>query len=56
MNARSARIFFIAALSLYILWFGALVGLAIISADRPAATRLRHVAPPAAHELEGPRN
>ena len=44
MNAKSARIFFIAALGLYILWFGALVGLAIVSGDRPATTRLRPVA------------
>jgi hypothetical protein len=47
VNAKSARIFFVAALGLYILWFGALVGLAIVSADRPATTRLRPVAVPA---------
>jgi hypothetical protein len=44
LNAKSARIFLIAALGLYILWFGALVGLAIVSADRPATTRLRPAA------------
>jgi hypothetical protein len=44
LNANSARIFLIAALGLYILWFGALVGLAIVSADRPATTRLRPAA------------
>ena len=47
MNAKSVRIFFVAALGLYILWFGALVGLAIVSADRPATTRQRPVAAPA---------
>jgi hypothetical protein len=45
LNAKSARIFLIAALGLYILWFGALVGLAIVSGDRPATTRLRPAAP-----------
>ena len=47
MNAKSARIFFIAALGLYVLWFGALVGLAIVSGDRPATTRLRPAVAPA---------
>ena len=36
MNPKSPRILFFAALGLYILWFGALVGLAIVSADRPS--------------------
>ena len=36
MNSKSARTLFVAALALYILWFGALVALAIVSADRPA--------------------
>ena len=36
VNPKSARTLFVAALALYILWFGALVALAIVSADRPA--------------------
>jgi hypothetical protein len=47
VNAKSTRNFFIAALGLYILWLGSLVGLAVMSADRPATNRLRPVAAPA---------
>jgi hypothetical protein len=37
MNAKSARALFGAALALYILWFGALVTLAVVSGERPAS-------------------
>jgi hypothetical protein len=45
VNSKSARIRFVAALALYVLWFGALVALAIVSADRPAAAKARSAAP-----------
>jgi hypothetical protein len=48
VNLKSARTFFVAALALYILWFGALVALAIVSSDRPAQARARSAPAPAA--------
>lgn len=58
MNAKSARLLFFAALGLYILWFGTLVGMAIVSGDRPATTRLRPAAAaaPASPDLEVPNH
>jgi hypothetical protein len=47
VNSKSARTFFVAALTLYILWFGALVALAIVSSDRPAQARARSARAPA---------
>jgi hypothetical protein len=41
VNPKSARTRFVAALALYILWIGALVALAIVSADRPPDARIR---------------
>jgi hypothetical protein len=37
MNANSTRALFGAALALYILWFGTLVTLAVVSGERPAS-------------------
>jgi hypothetical protein len=48
VNSKSARTLFIAAMTLYILWFGALVALAIVSADRPADAKARSAPAPAA--------
>jgi hypothetical protein len=41
VNWKSARTLFVGALALYIFWFGALVALAILSADRPADAKVR---------------
>jgi hypothetical protein len=48
VNLKFARTFFVAALALYILWFGALVALAIVSSDRPPQARARSPAPASA--------
>jgi hypothetical protein len=55
VNVKSAHMQFVAAVTLYILWLGALVAMAIVSADRPATTRLRPVAAPARANPEVPR-
>jgi hypothetical protein len=47
VNTKSARTLFVAALALYIFWFGALVALAIVSADRTADAKLRSAPAPA---------
>ena len=45
---KSARTLFIGAVALYILWFGALVAMAIVSGERPVNGRLRPTVPAAA--------
>ncbi len=49
MTRKFTRAIFVASLALYLLWIGALGALAIVSADRPIATRIRHS--PAQHRL-----
>jgi hypothetical protein len=54
VNMKSARTLFIGAVALYILWFGALVAMAIVSGERPVKGRLRPTVPavaPADSEL-----
>jgi hypothetical protein len=54
VNMKSARTLFVGAVALYILWFGALVALAIVSGERPVEGRLRPKVPataPADSEL-----
>jgi hypothetical protein len=48
VNMKSARTLFIGAVALYILWFGALVAMAIVSGERPVEGRHRPAVPAAA--------
>ena len=47
LNVKSARMRFIAALGLYLLWIGALVALAVVSGERPPESKSRTVPAPA---------
>jgi hypothetical protein len=44
---KTARIYFAAALALYLVWVGALLAMAILSSSRPAASRSRDQGVPA---------
>ena len=48
MNMKSARTLFVGAVALYIVWFGTLIALAIVSGERPVEGRQRPMVPAAA--------
>jgi hypothetical protein len=47
VNAKSARAIFGAALALYLLWFVALVTLAVVSGERPVSATINPAPAPA---------
>jgi hypothetical protein len=55
VNAKSARALFGAALALYILWFVALVALAVVSGERPVSGTTNPAPAPASSPLAPPQ-